>query len=81
MSGLTSARTAKRAAFTATSALSTAPAGNDIRVYVHGLQGRNGEIVERAIVVDQLHGDHPINAAQAVQLARALMASADELDG
>ncbi len=52
---------------------------DDIEVYVAGLQRPDG-VVEREIVVHQLHADYPITAGQARQLARALMAAADELD-
>jgi hypothetical protein len=53
---------------------------DDIRVYISGIQKRSGEVVDRQIVVAELHPDNPISAAQARQTARALMATADELD-
>jgi 2-polyprenyl-3-methyl-5-hydroxy-6-metoxy-1,4-benzoquinol methylase len=42
---------------------------------------RGLDVVAVDPVVHQLHADSPINAAQARQLARALVAAADEVDG
>ena len=49
------------------------------QVYIYGTQHFSGE-VQREIVAGVLHPDNPITSAQARQLARALMAAADELD-
>jgi hypothetical protein len=51
----------------------------DIEVYVAGTQEPDGTVV-RDIVVHQLHSDDPIMPRQARQLARALIAAADEID-
>ncbi|BBY36310.1 hypothetical protein MMAN_04440 [Mycobacterium mantenii] len=55
------------------------PWSDDIEVYVHGTQATDGTVT-RHISVHQLHADNPVTAAQARQLARTLMAAADEAD-
>ncbi|MBZ4622562.1 hypothetical protein [Mycobacterium avium] len=52
---------------------------DDIDVYVHGTQATDGTVT-RHISVHQLHADNPVTAAQARQLARTLVAAADEAD-
>jgi len=45
-----------------------------------GTQNPDGTLDEHHVVVHQLHADDPITAAQARQLARVLIAVADEVD-
>lgn len=52
---------------------------DDIEVKIRGLQHADRH-VDREIAVGPLHPDIPISAAQARQLARALIAAADELE-
>jgi truncated hemoglobin YjbI len=47
---------------------------------MRGTQKPDGTIDERHVVVHELHADNPITAAQARQVARALIAAADEVD-
>jgi hypothetical protein len=52
-----------------------------IQVYIAGAQTPDGSLEPIEIVVHQLHADEPImGAATARQLARALMAAADDFD-
>ncbi|WP_374023928.1 hypothetical protein [Mycobacterium sp. HNNTM2301] len=51
----------------------------DITVSVRGWQRPDGA-VEREIVVDQLHSDDGLTVAHARQVARALIAAADEVE-
>jgi hypothetical protein len=52
-----------------------------IHVYIAGAQTPDGRLEPIEIVVHQLHADEPImSAATARQLARALMAAADDFD-
>jgi len=51
-----------------------------VEVHMAGTQDPDGTIDERYVVVHQLHADYPITAAQARQLARVLIAVADEVD-
>jgi hypothetical protein len=55
------------------------PSSQDVLVYIAGTQALDGT-VEREIVVHQLHADHPITPQQARQVARALVAAADDID-
>jgi hypothetical protein len=55
------------------------PSSQDVLVYIAGTQALDGT-VEREIVVHQLHADEPITPQQARQLARALVAAADDID-
>jgi hypothetical protein len=48
-------------------------------VYIAGTQKLDGT-VKRGIVVHQLHADDPMTPQQARQLARALIAAADDVD-
>ena len=52
---------------------------DDMFVDIRGVQRPTGE-VRREIAAGPLHPDNPITPAQARQLARALMAAADEVD-
>ncbi|ABK68025.1 hypothetical protein [Mycobacterium avium] len=48
-------------------------------MYVRGWQRLNGSI-EREIVVHELHADHGLTIQHARQVARALIAAADEAE-
>lgn len=52
---------------------------SDIHVYVRGWHHVDGS-VEREIVVQDLHADDGLTVAHARQLARALIAAADEAE-
>ena len=54
------------------------PTSRDVEVYIRGTQDPDG-MVEREIVVHQLHADSPITPRQARQVARRLIAAADEV--
>jgi|SRR5271166_823681 len=54
------------------------PTSRDVEVYIRGTQDPDG-MVEREIVVHQLHADGPITPRQARQVARTLIAAADEV--
>lgn len=56
------------------------PSSEDIEVYVAGVQELDGT-VKREVVVNKLHADFPITAAQALQLGRTLIAAAGEATG
>jgi hypothetical protein len=51
-----------------------------VEVNMAGTQQPDGTIDERYVHVHQLHSDDAITAAQARQLARALIAAADQVD-
>ncbi|MDO2354655.1 hypothetical protein [Mycobacterium avium] len=51
----------------------------DVEVYIRGWQRLDGS-VEREIVVHDLHADHALTVSHARQLARALIAAADEAE-
>jgi hypothetical protein len=53
---------------------------DDIRVRIQGIQSPTGDVRERVISAGEVHPDTPITAAQARQLAQALIAAADEYD-
>jgi hypothetical protein len=52
-----------------------------VEVNMAGTHQPDGTIDEYYVVVHQLHADYPITAAQARQLARVLIAVAEEVDG
>ena len=50
---------------------------NTVEVFAAGWQLANGAVNGLEVVVTELHHDHPITAAQARQIASALIAAAD----